>query len=81
MLEGGLEQTVAHLVSVAVVPWEILELDLALAVAVALLRRESLHGRLESNESINNCNVISNCNMINNCNIINNCIIINNCNI
>ena len=48
VLKGGLEQAVAHLVSVAVVPGQVLEADLRLAVAIPLPRREPLHGVLRS---------------------------------
>ncbi len=46
VLEGGLEEAVAHLVAVPVVPRQVLERDLLFGVAVPLLRREPQHGVL-----------------------------------
>ena len=43
VLKGSLEEAVAHLISVSVVPGKVLQGDLQLAVAVPLLRRETLH--------------------------------------
>ncbi len=46
VLESCLEETVAHFVSISVIARQILQLDLSLAVAVPLLRRETVHRRL-----------------------------------
>ncbi len=52
VFKSRFEETVAHFVSVSVVPWEIFELDLTFAVTVSLLRRKPFHGSLKKKSMV-----------------------------